>query len=399
MNQTKTYTNVAFLSTFPPRECGIATFTEDLIMAMDNIGTIRAYVIAINNSEGYTYDKKVISVINQNEKQDYIKLARKLNASKINLLIIEHEYGIYGGENGEYVLDLINNLEIPVITTFHTVLSEPSPKQRKILHELGKKSEKVITMAGNTKKMLQSIYDIDEDKIEFIHHGVPKRVFRDREDLKKQLGYKNRQIISTFGLIGPGKGIEHGIEAIGRVVNTNTTDDNITKNHDDVLYLILGQTHPALKEQGTAYRNKMEGLVDKLNLGKNIKFVNKYLSKNEIINYLQMSDIYMTPYLAKDQAVSGTLAYAVGYGKAIVSTPYLYAQEMLSKGNGLLAEFGNPESLADCIKVILEEPLKKARMEVNTLKIGRTMYWDKIALQYVTVCRGIINPSVVVGEL
>lgn len=399
MRQSKSYIDIAFLSTYPPRECGIATFTEDLFTTMGFAGVINTHVIAINNSTDYSYDKKVSAQIRQNEKSDYINMAKKLNASKIRLLIIEHEYGIYGGDHGEYILDLINNLEIPVVTTLHTILSEPSPKQRFIINELGKKSEKIITMAKNTKEMLQTIYGIEKSKIEVIHHGVPKKQFEDRELLKKQYGYENRQVISTFGLIGPGKGIEHGIEAIAKVVKSHTTIDNKIKNHEDVLYLILGQTHPALKEDGTAYRNKLEQLVNQLDMRDNIKFVNKYLSKDEIIHYLQLSDIYMTPYLAKDQAVSGTLAYAVGYGKAIVSTPYLYAKEMLSKGNGLLAEFGNPDALADCIKQILEDPFKKEKMERNTMKIGRTMYWDKVGAQYTNVFLNIITSNSEVGEV
>jgi glycosyltransferase involved in cell wall biosynthesis len=397
--RTKSFIDIAFLSTYPPRECGIATFTEDLITTMDYNGTVNTHVIAINNSEECSYDKKVIAEIRRNERSDYTNLARKLNTSKIKLLVIEHEYGIYGGDHGDYILDLINNLEIPVVTTLHTILSEPDPKQRLIINELGKKSEKIITMARNTKEMLQTIYGVEEEKIEVIHHGVPKKQFEPRELLKKKYGFMNRQVISTFGLIGPGKGIEHGIEAIAKVVKSHTTIENKIKYHKDVLYLILGQTHPALKEEGTAYRNKLEELVNQLDMGKNIKFVNRYLSKDEIIHYLQLSDIYMTPYLAKDQAVSGTLAYAVGYGKAIVSTPYLYAKEMLSEGNGLLAEFSNPDSLAVCIKQILDDPFKKAKMERNTLKIGRTMYWDKVVTQYTNVILSIITSNTEVGEV
>jgi len=385
LKQAKAYGNIAFLSTYPPRECGIATFTEDLITSMDQIGIVNTRVIAISNSKQCSYGNKLMAEIRQNERNDYVATAKKLNASNIDLLVIEHEYGIFGGNNGDYILDLVNNLEIPVVTTLHTILSEPDPEQRHIINELGKKSEKVITMAQNTKQMLQSIYGVELGKIEVIHHGVPQKLIRSRETLKKKLGYENRQIISTFGLIGPGKGIEHGIEAIAKVVGGNTTSD--------VLYLILGQTHPALKEEGTAYRNKLEGLVNKFDLSRNISFVNKYLSKDEIIQYLQLSDIYMTPYLAKDQAVSGTLAYAVGYGKAIVSTPYLYAKEMLSEGNGLLAEFSSPDSLADCIKQILQDPDKKAMMERKTAKIGRTMYWNKVALHYTNVLLSIITAA------
>lgn len=306
-----------------------------------------------------------------------------MNHSDIDLLVIEHEYGIFGGEHGDYVLDLISNIEIPVVSILHTILSEPDLKQRLIINTLGKKSAKVVTMANNTRHLLQSVYGVDLRKIEVIHHGVPKKLFQSRESLKKKYGYENKQIISTFGLIGPGKGIELGIEAVSKVV----------KDNRDVLYLILGQTHPALKEEGQSYRNKLEELVEKLNLRDNVKFINKYLSKDEIIQYLQLSDIYMTPYMGKDQAVSGTMAYAVGYGKAIVSTPYLYAKEMLSDGRGLLAEFNNTDSLADCIKYIIQNPIKKARMERETIKIGRTMYWDKVAQRYIEVFLNIIKSA------
>ena len=381
--------NISFLSTFPPRECGLATFTQDLIEALDNNGTVSTNVIAVKNMEDHIYGSKVFAEIAQHVDEDYIKTAQLLNSSDINLLVIEHEYGIYGGEHGEHILSLVNNLEIPVVTTLHTILSEPNPKQRLIINTLGKRSAKVITMAGNSKDVLQSVYGVDPAKIEVIHHGVPKKLIQSRESLKKKYGHENKQIISTFGLIGPGKGLELGIEAISKVV----------KENKDILYLILGQTHPALKEQGRFYRNKLEELVEKLGLGENVRFINKYLSKDEIIQYLQMSDIYMTPYMGKEQAVSGTLAYAVGYGKVIVSTPYLYAKEMLADGRGLLAEFNNPNSLADCIIYIIQNPDKKAKMERNTMKLGRTMYWDKIAKLYNEVFVDTIRSSQKMGVI
>ena len=344
--------NIAFLSTYPPRECGLATFTQDIINAMDNSKIIDTSVVAIKNNEDDVYEDKVIAEIRQNNRGDYIEAAQKLNNSGIDLVVIEHEYGIFGGEHGDYILDFVNSLDIPVVTTLHTILSEPDPKQRSIINILGEKSAKIVTMAKNTKQLLQSVYGVDPHKIEVIHHGVPKKLIQSRESLKKKFGYENMQIVSTFGLLGPGKGIEHGIEAISKVV----------KDYKDVLYLILGQTHPVLKEEGQVYRNKLEKLVDELNLKDNVKFINKYLTKDEIIQYLQLSDIYMTPYMGKDQAVSGTMAYAVGYGRVIVSTPYLYAREMLSEGRGMLAEFGNPDSLAECITYVLQNPAKKARI-------------------------------------
>jgi glycosyltransferase involved in cell wall biosynthesis len=376
-------TKIAFLSTYPPRECGLATFTQDLVTALDSIGGIDTKIIAVTNGENYIYDSKVFAKIRQQEQADYMETARMLNDSDIDLLVIEHEFGIFGGEHGSYIHDLINNLKIPMITTFHTVLPEPNQIQQSIVNALGKKSEKVITMAQNTKPLLKSVYGIDPEKIEVIHHGVPKRVFQSRKSLKIKYGYEDRQIISTFGLIGPSKGIEYGIDAISQ----------ISMEYKDVLYLIIGETHPALKDEGKAYRDKLEELVETLDLRENVVFVNQYLSKDEIVEYLQLSDIYMTPYLGKDQAVSGTMAYAVGYGKAIVSTPYLYAKEMLSGGRGLLAEFGNSNSLAENIKDIIKNPDKKEKMERETLSLGRTMYWDKVAHCYSEVFSNIMKSS------
>ncbi len=365
--------NIAFLSTIPPRECGIATFTQDLINAIDANGVVDTNVIAVNNSKHRDYSSKVIYEINQNNQKDYKELAQKLNLSNIDLLVIEHEYGIYGGDNGEYILDLLNNIDIPVITTLHTILTEPNDKQKLIIKTLADKSVKIITMAKNTSKLLQTIYGVSPYKIEVIHHGVPVKLVPTRQSLKKQFGYEDKQLISTFGLLSPGKGIEYAIEAISKISTVN----------NNILYLILGRTHPDQKNE--FYREKLEALVIKYHIEKNVKFINKYLTKNEIIQYLQMSDIYMTPYLSKDQAVSGTLAYAVGYGRAIISTPYLYAKEMLSEERGLLAEFKNSDSLFKCLKYILQNPEQKIRMEKNTIKLGKTMYWNIVAKHYTDV--------------
>lgn len=376
--------NIAFLSTIPPRECGIATFTQDIIDAIDLNGVVNTNVIAVNNSVQRDYSDKVIYEINQKDQNDYIELAHKLNNSNIDILVIEHEYGIYGGDHGDYILDLVNNINIPVITTLHTILTEPNDKQKSIIKALSDKSAKIITMAKNTSKLLQTIYEVPAYKIEVIHHGVPVKLVPARQSLKNKFGYKDKQLISTFGLLSPGKGIEYAIEALSKIAT-------IEKN---ILYLILGKTHPDQKNE--AYREKLEALVIEHHLEENVKFVNKYLTKDEIIEYLQMSDIYMTPYLSKDQAVSGTLAYAVGYGRAIISTPYLYAKEMLSEERGLLAEFENSDSLFKCMKYILQNPNEKLRMEKNTIKLGKTMYWNVVAKKYTDVFFKIttINPEI-----
>jgi len=365
--------NIAFLSTYPPRECGLATFTEDLLMALKNVPSMgQSRVVAVSNNST-NYNCEVMLELKQHDRDSYLQTAKELNNSDIDLLVIEHEYGIYGGTRGEYLLNLVDNLKIPFVTTLHTVLPAPDEKQRKILNTLAHKGEKIITMAKNAVEILESSYGIDPSKIAVINHGVPYIPMESREKLKADNGLENRFIISTFGLLGPGKGLEYGVEAIAKVA----------QSHKDVLYYILGRTHPAItKKSGEAYRKSLERMVAKLGIGDNVIFVNKYLSKEEIIRYLKLSDIYLTPYLNKDQAVSGTLAYAAGYGRVIVSTPYLYAQEMLSQGRGLLCEFRNSESIASCINYVLEHPEEKLQMEQNTLETGKTMMWENVAQQY-----------------
>lgn len=365
--------NVAFLSTYPSRECGIATFTQDLVRELDKIKILNPpKVIAVSN-DTYSYSGRVIMELRQHDRKSYISTAEAINRSDIDLLMIEHEYGIYGGEAGEYILDLADNLQIPFITTLHTVLPNPTAKQKEILEHLGKESAKIVTMAENTKPVLRSVYHIDASKVEVIHHGVPSRAFEPQDALKAKHGLAGKSVVSTFGLLSPGKGLEYGIEAIAKVA----------KKHPDIVYLILGQTHPCVKkESGETYREKLMDMVETLGIKDHVRFVDKYLTKDEIIYYLQLSDIYMTPYLGKDQAVSGTLAYAVGYGKAIVSTPYSYAKEMLADGRGLLAEFCDADSLAKAIAYILENPKAKKEMEARTLSVGRTMMWENVAKQY-----------------
>ncbi len=365
--------NIAFLSTYPPRECGIATFTQDLINQMNySQSTISSKVVAISNDE-LQYDNEVMMELVQNDRSSYAQTASKLNNSDVELLVIEYEFGIFGGESGEYLLDLIANLEIPFVTTLHTVLPEPNMIQLKILKSLGEKSEKVITMAKNTVDILIKVYGMEPTKIEVINHGVPSIQVKSREKLKEDMGLSKRSIISTFGLLSPGKGLEYGIESIAQVA----------KKHKDVLYFILGQTHPAItKESGEQYRNTLEAMVDELHIKDNVKFVNKYLTKDEIVTYLKLSDIYLTPYLNKDQAVSGTLAYAVGYGRVIISTPYIYAKEMLSQGRGLLAKFRDSESITDCITYVLNNPGEKKKMEQKTFELGQTMMWENVVKDY-----------------
>ncbi len=373
MVTTNRIRNVAFLSTYPPRECGLATFTQDLVQALDAFdGLLKTKVIAVSNGDVYN-DQRVMAELPQHDKWSYLELAKKINESDLDLLVIEHEYGIFGGYCGDYILELVKNLQVPVVTTLHTVLPNPSFKQKQVLSSLGASSIKVVTMARNTVKILENVYGINAGKIEVIPHGVPFRLLEPRDRLKKKHGYTDMNIVATFGLISPGKGLEYGIEAIAQVV----------KDHPNTLYLILGKTHPCIKnEQGENYREKLFDLTHRLGLDNHVRFIDKYLTKEEIIYYLRLCDIYLTPYLSKDQAVSGTLAYAVGCGRVVVSTPYLYAQEVLGEGRGLLAEFRDANSIAKCMNYVLENPDKKREMERRTAKLGDSMLWSAVAAEY-----------------
>lgn len=375
--------NVAVLGTYLPRECGLATFTQDLINELELMSDFNPpRVVAVNKNSTYAYGKKVMMDFNQNHRWEYIKTALELNRSNIDLLVIQHEFGIYGGESGEYVLDLAERLTIPFIVIFHTVLTAPSPKQFQIVARLGELSFRSITMAQSTVADLHTIYGIASNKICMLHHGVPRVVTESREQLKARYGYAGRQIVSTFGFLSPGKGIEYAIEAMSEV----------KISHPDALYIVWGKTHPVVKQDvGEVYRQKLVDLVSILELNDNVIFVDKLLSQEEVVHSLVLSDIYMTPYLYEEQAVSGTLAYGIGYGRVIISTPYRYATEMLADGRGLLANFRDPKSLEIRILDIMDNPDKKKHMERKTMELGHTMMWNQIAKQYAEIIRESIN--------
>lgn len=372
MNTERQNLTIGFLSTYPPRECGIATFTQDLVQALKRSRRFKIEVAAVSDRP-YDYGEDVAFQLPQQDRESYEEAARRINRSGVQLLVVEHEYGIYGGECGEYLLELFGRIEKPVVSTFHTVLPEPDQKQKAILRTLCEKSAAVVTMASNSAAVLRGVYGADPDKIRVIPHGVPEFDLPPREQLKREAHLEGRTVVSTFGLISPGKGLEYGIEAIAEA----------TRKHPDIFYLILGRTHPVVKREfGEAYRRSLEKLVADRGLQKNVGFVDRYLTKEELARYLKLSDIYMTPYLGRDQAVSGTLAYAVGYGRAVVSTPYLYAQEVLADGRGMLAEFRDAGSLAGCIGYLAEHPEEKARMEQKAARYGKAMTWPRVAEQY-----------------
>jgi len=377
MSKANRKRTIVFLGTSLPRECGIATFTQDLLDQFAVIpGFHKPHIIAINDGKAYDYKEQVIRQIDQQRLSDYPATADFLNQADVDLLVIQHEFGIYGGESGEYLLTLVNRLRIPYMVIFHTVLSSPSAKQRDIMNQLAAGSVAVVTMAQSTLADLTAVYGVDAGKISFIHHGVPFVQTESREALKEEYGFASRKILSTFGFLSPGKGIEYSIEAMRGVI----------KKHPDALYIVWGKTHPVIKrETGEVYRQKLMQLVTEYGLERNVLFVDKLLTQEEVIQSLVVSDIYMTPYLGKEQAVSGTLAYGIGYGRVVISTPYRYAVEMLAGGRGLLANFRDSASLEVCILQLLDHPEQVREMEERTLELGATMRWSEIAQTYATL--------------
>ena len=372
------------MSTYPPRECGLATFTEDLVNEISKAGQIRPHVIAVSAGSETYEDPRVAFKLSQHDRSSYFKTAQWAN-THVDLLVIEHEYGIFGGDSGSYILDLAKGLTIPFIVTTHTVLLEPLPAQQKVLQELGRLAAKVVTMARSSLPILAATYGITPEKLAFIPHGVPDMQVEPRATLKTAHGLKNKRVVSSFGLISPAKGLEYGIEAVAKIV----------PEYPNLIYLILGKTHPCVKaSMGESYRQSLLDLAQKLGVQDNVRFIDKYLTKQEVITYLHLSDMYLTPYLSKEQAVSGTLAYAMGCGRVIISTPYRYEEEMMGEGRGLLAGFKDADSMAGCIRTVLGNPAEKSAMERKTLTIGRSMIWSAVATQYAELSVTLIETAV-----
>jgi len=377
--------NIAILSTYHPRECGIASFSNDL---RDNLMLWGQNVVILAMSDKkahYEYPEEVIFEVVENNRDDYELTAQFVNTSDIDLVFVEHEYGIFGGNNGSHVLDFIDNLEKPYILNTHTVLPSPSFGQRQVLSKLGQKALAVICMTHRSKELLSKVYNIRQSKINIVPHGVPVFKEKPKENIKKAYDISNRPLVTTFGFLGPGKGIELGIKAIS----------HLKDKHPEIIYLVAGETHPTLrKRMGESYRDSLVELIQDLELDDNIRFINKYISLEELGEVLYMTDVYLTPYPNKDQAVSGTLAYAVGCGRAIVSTPYEYAKEVLSDGRGLIASQPDPKELASLIDMLISNPQLRTQLENKTAKLGNTMTWPQVGKQYVDIIESIFQTKV-----
>lgn len=378
---------IGYVSSFAPRECGIATFTEDLTKSIDALHVLEpSKIIAINEPGAhYNYGKEVVMHIKSDDPKTYRQAADQINRSNLDLINVQHEFGLFGGEWGDHLLTLLRELKKPCVTTMHTTLASnsnafDSPKSAAIhadvVKEIEKRSSAIVVMTKMAANILEEDYGVNADKIRVIQHGSPAIPFVPSQPEKKALGFEKRVLLSTFGLLSSGKGIESAIKALPYIV----------KDYPEVCYLVIGATHPQVRQrEGEKYRQSLMSLVQRLGLQKNVKFDNRFLTKDELIQYLKATDIYISPYPNKDQLSSGTVTYAIAAGKAIVSTPFNYAIEVLADGRGMLCKFESPESIARSVKHLLKNPERKARMEKLAYRYGQCMTWSSIASKYASL--------------
>jgi len=365
---------IAFISSWLPRRCGIATFTSDLVAHAGRAaaGRMSPLVIAMESSKTLHYGDEVNLVVHKDQKKDYIAAADYINFNGVQLVSLQHEFGLFGGDDGAYITLLMERLGMPVVTTLHTILQHPSPHQREVVRDIAETSTKVVVMSRRGVSMLREIYDIEPQKIAFVPHGLPALSFSEPDPYKKELGFQDRKIILTFGLLSRNKGIEWAIRALPDVV----------RDHPEVLYLVLGATHPEVKKvDGEEYRLFLQRLVKDLDLDEHVVFINRFVSDAELHRYLNAADYYLTPYLSREQITSGTLAYAVGLGKAVISTPYWYAEELLADGRGVLVPFRDADAIAKALIKLLDDPKGCEKMRRRAFEFGRAMTWPKVGAE------------------
>jgi glycosyltransferase involved in cell wall biosynthesis len=366
---------LAFVGNSLPRRCGIATFTTDLQQAMEQLRPHEPSCIVAMTDAGHTYDypPAVGLQINDRNLEGYEQAAHALNAARCEVVSLQHEFGIFGGEAGAHILALTSRLTMPLVTTLHTVLSQPDSTQRCVLEEIVDTSSRVIVMAEKGRELLRSVYRAPAEKIEVIPHGTPDCAFVEPDEAKAALGFAGRPVILTFGLLSPSKGIEVMIEAMPEILRTSTT----------AVYVVLGATHPNLiRDQGEAYREGLMRRAQELAVEDHVVFLDRFVDQVTLLRFISMCDVYATPYLNEAQMTSGTLAYSFGLGKAIVSTPYWHAQELLAEGRGILVPFGDPTALGRETAALLSDDRRRLAMRERAHAAGRSMIWPRIAERY-----------------
>ncbi len=371
---------IAFVGNYIPSRCGIATFTADLAEALAVIYPevdFLALPTSDPNIEG-VYPERVRFIIEKDDIDYYHQAAYFLNMNRVDLVCLQHEYGIFGGDSGQHVISLLRELHIPVITTLHTVLRKPTKKQAEIFNDLITLSDRLIVMTNHSMEFLHEHHNIPHQKMDRIPHGIPDMPFIDPSFHKDHLGVEGKHVLLTFGLLSANKGIEYVIQAMPAIL----------EKYPNVVYIVLGATHPnILRSEGERYRESLEVLAEKLGVKDQVLFHNRYVSLDQLVEYISAADIYITPYLNAEQAVSGTLSYAVGAGKAVISTPYWHAEEVLAEGRGLLVPFKNSEAIAEKMLFLLDNEVKRHTIRKRAYLKSREMVWDEIARKYMTSFR------------
>jgi glycosyltransferase involved in cell wall biosynthesis len=370
---------MALIGNNPPRLCGIATFTADVRAALNAAYPgLQVDVYAMNDvGADYAYGPEVVCAIAQDRLPDYQLAAQRINESGTDVVLVQHEYGIFGGPAGALLLKLLDRVEAPVVVTLHTVLEHPDADQRAVIDALVRRSARLIVMAEKGRQILERVHGVPRERIVVVPHGVPDRPLRGTAPLKARFGFGGHRVILTFGLLSPNKGIETIIRAI----------PTIAAAHPDILYVVLGATHPHLvAREGEAYRESLIALAEELGVSRHIRFIDGFLEQERLLDYLEAADIYVTPYLNEAQITSGTLSYAVALGKPVVSTPYWHAVELLADGVGLLAGFGDSDGFARAIMGLLDDPERMEAIRRQAWEIGRGMIWERLAQAYVEIC-------------
>jgi len=366
---------IAFVGDYFPRKCGIATFTTDLCCAVaKSMPVTQCLVVPVNDlTEGYDYPPEVRFEIAEQELPAYLRAADFLNITGVDVVCVQHEFGIYGGNAGSHLLALLGDLQMPIVTTLHTVLRDPNPEQMRVMRELIRVSTRLVVMSERAVDFLRDIYRAPPGKIDLIPHGIPDMPFADPNYFKDEFGVAGRQVLLTFGLLSPNKGIEYALRALPAII----------RQYPNTVYIVLGQTHPSLlREEGEAYRLSLELLAKDLGVQRHVVFFNRFVELDELMRFIGAADIYLTPYLTETQITSGTLAYAFGAGNAVVSTPYWHAEELLRQGRGRLVPFRDSTALADAVIGLLSDDPVRHSMRKAAYRSGREMIWSRVAKLY-----------------
>jgi glycosyltransferase involved in cell wall biosynthesis len=375
MKETSKVHKIAFVGDYLPRKCGIATFTSDVLEAVANAyPDCQCFAVAVNDiQDGYDYAHVVSFEIEEQDLSSYLRAADFLNMSNVDVVCLQHEFGIYGGIAGGHILAMLRDLRMPIVTTFHTVLQEPKADQRRVMRELISLSARVVVMSERGRDMLQQIYQAPAGKIDLIPHGIPDVAFVDPTYFKDQFGVEGKTVLLTFGLLSPNKGIEYVLNALPAIV----------EEFPDVVYIVLGATHPnEVRNHGEAYRLSLEILARRNKIEKNVIFHDQFVDLKNLTEFIGAADLYITPYLNEAQITSGTLAYTFGAGKAVISTPYWHASELLAGDRGVLVPFADAPAIAREVMGLLRDPIRRNSMRRNAYKMGRDMVWSKVAGQY-----------------